>query len=164
MHRFRSCLYAWLGSSPRSPSGKTGCMGSAVFLPFRSYAYPSEISIPMAPPWPYRQTGGPTCGASNNNFLRDRDDTLASSLRKVGFPLPHCRRSFRDNSASGLCPCPSSHSAHSLQGSYQELSNYMLLGTPLGWLCTTIMAAALRRMAALKSSPTRTCEEFSDPR
>jgi hypothetical protein len=93
-----------------------GCVGSAIFLPVRDYAYPSEISIPVAPPWPYRQTGGPTCGASNNNFLRDHGNALASSLGKVGFPLPHCQRSFRRDSASGLRACPSSHSAHSLQG------------------------------------------------
>jgi hypothetical protein len=95
-------------------------MGSAIFLPVRDYAYPSEISIPVAPPWPYRQTGGPTCGASNNSFLRDHGNALASSLRKVGFPLPHCQRSFRRDSASGLRACPSSHSAHSLQGFAME--------------------------------------------
>jgi hypothetical protein len=95
-------------------------MGSAIFLPVRDYAYPSEISIPVAPPWPYRQTGGPTCGASNNSFLRDHGSALASSLRKVGFPLPHCQRSFRRDSASGLRACPSSHSAHSLQGLAME--------------------------------------------
>jgi hypothetical protein len=36
-HCGRSCLYALLGSLPRSLSGKSGCIESADFLPIRDY-------------------------------------------------------------------------------------------------------------------------------
>ena len=37
------------------------------------------------------------------------------------------------------------------------------VGSPEGWLWVTIMAALLRRIASLKTSPTRTIEAFKEP-
>src|SRR6266480_823681 len=81
---FRSCLYALLGSSPRSLSGVRGVGGSA------AYPGPSEADIS-----PKRQrcsdsstlalpsSGGPTYGASDGNFSRDRGIVVAHSPAPV---------------------------------------------------------------------------------
>ena len=86
---FRSCLYAWLGSLPRSLSGRLG-----VFLECPS-PIPQRFPPSQARWWSdnsilvLHSSDSPTCGASCGNFFRDLDSTLASSTAPSRFGAYH---------------------------------------------------------------------------
>jgi hypothetical protein len=162
---FRSCLYALLGSSPRSLSGVHGVRGSAANPgPSETDISPKRQRCSDSSPSPYhRRVVQPTARQTAISRVTVASLWLAA-LRGVRFPSATLSGELQTRCASGSGACLPSHLHTPLQGSALERSTYMLLGAPEGWLWTTIRAALLSRTASLNTSPTRIMEAFRLPR
>ena len=135
--RLRSCLYAWHGSLPRSPSEDAACM-SSTSLPEQGCLCKEETEIPMTPPSPYRErvVRGATL-QSAVPFVTITALWLAAR-GVVGWPPPHCRKGFRHDSASGPRACFPSHRPTPGRVPHLERSTYALLGAPSLIHCSAV--------------------------
>jgi hypothetical protein len=100
---------------------------------------------------PLPSSGGPTYGASDGNFSRDRGIALASSSQGGKVPSATLSGELQTRCASFSGACLPSHLHTPLQGSALERSTYMLLGAPEGWLWTTIALSRIDRYSDISS-------------